>query len=301
MSLTSQRKRIFNFFVETLNDNNQGVTFGGNFIFKFWPQQHGGNDFEIISQNEDSLDFESTEVVPVVNIQSIEIPFVEQNQRSDFEQEYYVALRVENRIDEVTNQVVIEFDDTDPKYLAMIETVNSIRSQLTFAFDGFKFTVKAREPQVVETFKYNGNYYTIFSLVLNMTAISVGFYGNEMEVFLASQGGTLAKLDVIEADVISSKNTSVFNEITFDGTDQKTHVNSRAWQGQITVNYRGNAVDNLIFNELMATDTDLIVKPYDLRLRQDGVNYNYIVFITSVNASFKNNSVETLTFQVERV
>ncbi len=299
--MTSQRKRIFNFFVNKLNENNQGVTFGGNFIFKFWPQQHGGNDFEIISQNEESLDFESTEVVPVVNIQSIEIPFVEQNQRSDFEQEYYVALRVENRIDETTNQVVIEFDDTDPKYLAMIETVNSIRSQLTFTFDGFKFTVKAREPQVVETFKYNGNYYTIFSLVLNMTAINAGFYGNEMEFFLAAQGGSLAKLDVIEADVISSKNTSVFNEITFDGTDQKTHVNSRAWQGQITVNYRGTAVDNLIFNELMATNTDLIVKPYDLRLRQNNINYNYVVFITSVNASFKNNSVETLTFQVERV
>lgn len=299
--MTSQRKRIFNFFLEKLNENNQGVTFGGNFIFKFWPQQHGGNDFEIISQSEDSLDFESTEVVPVVNIQSIEIPFVEQNQRSDFEQEYYVALRVDNRIDEVTNQIVIEFDDTDPKYLAMIETVNSIRSQLSFTFDGFKFTVKAREPQVVQTFKYNGNYYTIFSLVLNMTAINAGFYGNEMEFFLAEQGQTLAKLDVIEADVMTGKQTSVFNEITFDGTDQRTHINSRSWQGQITINYRGNAVDNLVFQELMALDTDLIVQPYDLRLRQGGVNYNYVVFITSVNASFRNNSVETLTFQVERV
>jgi hypothetical protein len=299
--MTSQRRRIYNWFVDTLNTNTQNVEFSGNFVFKFWAQQHGKNDFEIISQNEESLDFESREVVPVVNIQSIEIPFVEQNKRSDFEQEYYVALRVENRIDEDTNQVVIEFDDTDPKYVAMIETINTIRNQLTFSYDGFKFTVKAREPQVVETFKYNGNYYTIFSLVLNMTAINAGFYGNEMEFFLASQGGTLAKLDVIEADVMTGKQTSVFNEITFDGTDQKTHVNSRSWQGQITVNYRGNAVDNLIFNELMATDTDLIVKPYDLRLRQNGVNYNYIVFITSVNASFKNNSVETLTFQVERV
>lgn len=299
--MTSQRRRIYNWFVDTLNTNTQNVEFSGNFVFKFWSQQHGKNDFEIISQNEESLDFESREVVPVVNIQSIEIPFVEQNQRSDFEQEYYVALRVENRIDEDTNQVVIEFDDTDPKYVAMIETINNIRNQLTFNYDGFKFTVKAREPQVVETFKYNGNYYTIFSLVLNMSAINAGFYGNEMEFFLAAQGGTLAKLDVVEADVMSGKQTSVFNEITFDGTDQKTHINSRSWQGQITINYRGTTVDNLIFNELMATDTDLIVKPYDLRLRQNGVNYNYVVYVTSVNASFRNNSVETLTFQVERV
>ena len=298
--MTSQRKRIFNWVVDTLNTNTQDVEFSGNFIFKFWGQQHD-RDFEIISQSEDTLDFESRSVVPIVNIQSIEIPFVEQNKRSDFEQEYYVALQVNNRIDEVTNQVVIEFDDTDPKYLAMIETINTIRSQLTFTYDGFKFTVKAREPQVVETFKYNGNYYTIFSLVFNMTAIESGFYGNEMEFFLAAQGQTLAKLDVIEADIMTGKQTSVFNEITFDGTDQRTHINSRSWQGQITINYRGNAVDNLVFQELLALDTDLIVKPYDLRLRQGGVNYNYVVYITSVNANYRNNSVETLTFQVERV
>lgn len=299
--MTSQRKRIYNWFVETLNTNNQNVEFSGNFIFKFWAQQHGEKNFEIISESEETLDFVSREVVPVVNIQSIEIPFVEQNKRSDFEQEYYVALKVNNRIDEATNQVVIEFDDTDPKYVAMIETINTIKNQLTFTFDGFKFTVKAREPQVVDTFKYDGNYYTIFSLVLNMTAIESGFYGNEMEFFIAPQGTSLSKLDVIEADIMSGKQTSVFNEITFEGTDQKTHINSRSWQAQVTINYRGNSVDNLIFNELMSLNTDLIVKPYDFRMRQDGVNYNYVVYITSVNASFRNNSVETLTFQVERV
>ena len=299
--MTSQRKRIFNWFVDTLNQNSQDVEFSGNFIFKFWPEQHGTSEFEIISQNENTLDFESREVVPVVSIQNIEIPFVEKNNRSDFEQEFYVALKVNNRIDEDTNQIVIEFDDTDPKYIALIETINTIRTQLSFPFDGFKFTVKAREPQVVQTFKYNGNYYTIFSLILNMTAISVGFYGNEMEFFLAAQGQSLAQLDVIEADIMVGKNTSVFNEITFDGTDQRTHINSRSWQAQLTINYRGTAVDNLIFNEMLAIDTALIFRPYDLRLQQAGETYNYEVFITSVNANFRNNSVQTLTFQLERV
>jgi hypothetical protein len=299
--MTSQRKRIFNWFVDTLNQNNQNVEFSGNFIFKFWAEQQGTTDFEIISQSQETLDFESREVVPVVSIQNIEIPFVEKNNRSDFEQEFYVALRVDNRIDETTNQIVIEFDDTDPKYIALIETINTIRTQLSFPYDGFKFTVKAREPQVVQTFKYNGNYYTIFSIILNMTAISTGFYGNEMEFFLSEQGGSLAQLDVIEADIMVGKNTSVFNEITFDGTDQKTHVNSRSWQAQMTVNYRGTAVDNLIFNEMLALNTDLIVQPYNFRMRQNNVNYNYLVYITSITAGFRNNSVQTLTFQLERV
>jgi len=153
----------------------------------------------------------------------------------------------------------------------------------------------------VQTFKYNGNYYTIFSIILNMTAISTGFYGNEMEFFLAEQGGTLAKLDVIEADIATGKNTSSFNEVALVASEQKTNINSRSWQAQITVNYRGTAVDNLIFNEMLAFNTDTIVKPYDFRMGQDGVNYNYEVFITSVNANFRNNSVQTLTFQLERV
>jgi hypothetical protein len=299
--MTSQRKRIFNWFIDTLNQNSENVEFSGNFIFKFWAEQHGTSDFEIISQSEETLDFESREVVPVVSIQNIEIPFVEKNKRSDFEQEFYVALKVDNRINEDTNQIVIEFDDDDPKYKALIETTNTIREQLSFPFDGFKFTVKAREPQVVQTFKYNGNYYTIFSIILNMTAISQGFYGNEMEIFLAEQGETLAQLDVIEADIMTGKNTSVFNEIIFDGTEQNTHINSRSWQAQITINFRGTDVDNLIFNELLAINTNTIVKPYELRLRQANVNYDYVVYVTSVNANYRNNSVQTLTFQLERV
>ena len=299
--MTSQRKRIYNWFVEQLNTNTEGVTFGGNFIFKFWPQQQGVADFEIISTSEETLDFEFTELVPVVNIQSIEIPYVEKNQRSDFEQEYYIALQIENRYVEETSQLILEFDDTDPKYQALLETVGNIRSQLSFNYEGFKFTVKAREPQVVQTLKYNGNYYTLFSLVLNMSAINAGFYGNEMEFFIAPLGGTLQALDVIEADVITGKQTAAFNEITFEATDQETKINSRNWQAQVTINYRGTAVDDLIFDELMASSGATIVKPYTFRMRQNETNYDKVVYITSVNANYRNNSVETLTFQVERV
>jgi len=300
--MTSQRKRIYNWFIQELNQNTKGVTFGGNFVFKFWPQAQGGvADFEIISTSENTLDFEFTEVVPVVNIQSIEIPYVEQNNRSDFEQEYYIALQIENRYVEETSQLILEFDDTDPKYEALLETVQNIRSSLTFDFDGFKFTVKAREPQVVQTVKYNGKYYTLFSLVLNMSAIDAGFYGNEMEFYIAPLGDALQRLDVIEADVVIGKQTATFNEIRFEATDQETKVNSRHWQAQITINYRGTSVDNLIFDELMASTGTTIVKPYTFRMRQNETNYDKVVYITSVNGNYRNNSVETLTFQLERV
>ena len=304
--MTSQRKRLFSWLIDTLNQNTKGVTFSGNFVFKFWQQQQGVHDFEIISKNEDTLNFDSEEVVPVVNISSIEIPYVEKNNRSDFEQEYYIALKIENRIDEITNQQILEFDDTDPKYEALLETVTSIRNQLSFNYDGFKFTVKAREPQVVQTFKYNGNYYTVFALTLNMSAVSDGFYGNEMTFYLTDNFSAFTVsdvLDVVEANLIVGKETFISHAIELEPTDQVTQVTGRTFQAQVTVNYRGQEYDPdaLLFNELMAENTSLIDKKYRFRgLQSDGGTFNHDVVITSINASFRNNSVVTITFQVER-
>ena len=303
--MTSQRKRLFNWFTDTLNQNTQGVTFSGNFVFKFWQQQQGVHDFEIISKSEDTLDFESTETVPVVNITSLEIPYVEKNNRSDFEQEYYVALKIENRINGETNQQLLEFDDTDPKYQALLETVDTIRTQLSFDYDGFKFTVKAREPQVVQTFKYNGNYYTVFAITLNMSAVSDGFYGNEMTFYLTDNFNAFTVsdvLDVVEANIIVGKETFISHAIELEPTDQLTQVTGRTFQAQVTVNYRGQDFDPdaLLFNELMAEDTNLISKKYRFRGVQGDTTFNHDVVITSINASFRNNSVETITFQVER-
>ena len=303
--MTSQRKRLFNWFTDTLNQNTQNVNFSGNFVFKFYGQQQGVSDFEIISTNENSLDFESTEIVPVVNISSIEIPYVEKNNRSDFEQEYYVALRIENRIDETTNQMVLEFDDTDPKYQALLETIDTIRNQLSFAYDGFKFTVKAKEPQVVQSFKYNGNYYTLFAITLNMSAISDGFYGNEMTFRLSENLSAFTDddiLDVVEANIIVGKETFQRNNITLQPTDQLTEVASRTFQAQLTVNYRGEDFDpdEILFDELLAENTSLINKVYRFGGVQGNNTFTHNVVITSVNASFRNNSVETISFQVER-
>jgi hypothetical protein len=52
---------------------------------------------------------------------------------------------------------------------------------------------------------------------------------------------------------------------------------------------------------MLAINEGKIVQPYQFRMTQGGVNYNYDVFLTSANITFRNNSLETLTFQLERV
>lgn len=301
-------KRLYNWFVEQLNQNSYNVEFSGNYIFKFWNETRGGvSDFEIVRKTEDALDFEIAEVIPVVDVQTLEIPFVEKNDRSDYEKEFYVALRIEDSIDETTNDLVLEFDDTDPKYLALLETIANIKSQLTFTYDGYKHTVKTKEPQKVQTFKNNGKYYTLFGITMNITSLQTGFFGNEMKFWLkeATQAGynPTDQLDVIEGTIVVAKQSESYNRLANEPVDQTTKINSRNFSVQLTVNYRGDnfAADELLFDELLAQNTTTIKKQYELKLEQSSRQEEKIVVITNINAEFRNNSVETITLQLEKI
>jgi len=139
-----------------------------------------------------------------------------------------------------------------------------------------------------------------------MSAIEYGFYGNEMTFSLAPFNATVDNthiLDVYEADIIVGKNTFTNNDITFTAQEQETNITSRSFQAQITINYRGGnyVPDTLLFSELMSDDNTTIVKPYKFRMSQGGVDYDKNVYVTSINANYRNNSVQQITFQLERV
>lgn len=301
-------KRLYDWFVEKLNENSYGVKFSGNFIFKFWQQSTSGvSDFEILQVNEESLDYDVVELVPVVDVQTIEIPFVEKNERSDYEKEFYVALRIKDSLDPETNELKIEFDPTDEKYLALQETINSIKSQLSFTYDGYRHTVKAKEPQKVQTFKNNGKYYTLFGITMNISTIKSGYFGNEMAFYLYPTTQTTYnetdRLDIVDASIIVAKQTEIFNELNMQPVEQTTKIGSRNFSIQITANYRGSSynADDLLWQELIASNTNTIKKQYKVRIIQDVTNEEKIMVITSMNAEFRNNSVEKITFQLERV
>lgn len=305
---TSANKQLYDLFLEKLNENSFNVEFSGNFVFKFWQQGGGINEFEIIykSPNEEDINYLTKEIVPVVDIQTIEIPFVEKNNRSDFEKELYIAVRIEYDVNEF-NQRVIEFDEENEKFQAILETLNNIRNNLTYNYEGYKYTFKIKEPQKVNVFKYNGNYYQIFALNFNVSRVEKGFFGNEMKFYLAPFGNDEITeehfLDVYEANIIVGKNTFVFNEVTDLPEDQKIKVNSRNWQAQIVVNFRGNEYypDNVLFNELMANNKDNIINTYRFKQIQNNLSYEKIVYVTNLNATFRNNSLEQISFQLERV
>ena len=130
----SKNKRLYDLILTKLNENTQDVVFSGNYMFEF-NQQLAGNgnfNFSVVSRDADALEFSSTDIVPLVDVQSIQIPFVEDNERDDWEREFYVAIEIPATRNAVTNESIIEFDEANPKYQAVLETLEYMVSNLTF-------------------------------------------------------------------------------------------------------------------------------------------------------------------------
>jgi len=306
MTFTPGNKRLYDFFLQQLNANTYGVTFDGNFMFRFWAQGSGTHEFEILykdAENTEDLNYLTKEVVPVVDISHIEIPFVERNIRSDFEKEFYIGIRIEATINEF-NQRILEFKEDNVKYAALLEAIDNMRNTLTYTVDDYKYTVKIKEPRKVNVFKYNGDYYQLLAVNFNITSVKDGFFGNEMKFYLGTtQTQTLSEdylLDNVETNLIIGKLTHVYDPKAANFYEQKTNINSRNWQGQFTINYRGFPGEELVWQELHLLN-DTAVRTYTLRITQNDLDYNLNVVLTNINAIIRNNSIIRLTFTAERV
>jgi hypothetical protein len=304
-------KRTFDLLLAKLNENTQGVTFSGNYVFQFHPNQKQSYNFEVISKSDDYLDFQSVEVVPFVDIQNIEIPFVTKNDRDDMEREFYVAIKIDRAYDSVTNVLEIEFDDTNSQYQAVLETLDTIKNELTFVDGDYKYTFKTKSPEKVNKFKYNNQWYQIFALVFNLTSVKKGYFGNETKLYFGLESDTSFdtttdyQLDVVEYTPTMGKETRP-NSNT-DDIEQKVSINRRTWQCTIVVNFTGNIADLLLQHEVDATTATNNVK-YILQQTKtnldtdtgDTFGFTRDVYVTSANATYQNNTIDQIIIKLER-
>lgn len=303
----SKNKLVFDLIVEKLNENTQGVTFGGNFMFQF-NQPGQQKNFKIYTL--DGLEYKENEIVPVVDVQSIQIPFVENNERNDWEREFYVAIEIQESKTTVTNQTTFEFDYTNVRYQAILETLDNLQSNLTFVDGDYKYSFKVKEPTKVSNFTYNGRYYQVLAITMNLTSIKSGFFGNETKLYFgeltdASFGETADyELDVMEFSEAVAKSTRANTNSNVD--DEAKAATKRTWTPTITVNFNGTKADLLLYKEKSAV-ADLNNK-YQLKVSNNNLNtftsenydYTYTVIVTSIGATYKNNKVDQLTFTLER-
>lgn len=310
MVFQSVDKRVFDVILSRLNTNTQDVTFSGNYVFKFSNEQKTMYNFEVVAKDPDYLDFKVTEVVPLVDIQNIELPFVERNERDDMERELYVAIKIERKYDEA-NILQIEFDDTCAQYQAVLETIASIKDTLTFVEGDYKYSFKTKTPTKVNRFKYNKEWYQIFALTFNLVSIKKGYFGNETKLYFGREDDvsfastTDYQLDFMEFTPTMGKETRP-DSLTTDG-EQKVAINRRNWTATIVVNFLGTTADLLLQREVDATVTDNNVK-YVLRQVKTNLEtdtgevfgFDRDVFVTSATATYQNNAVDQITFRIER-
>lgn len=296
-SVLSASSLTYKWFLERLNDNPYGVKFEGNVRFNFWPQNELIQEFEIISKVPGELDFKKTEVVPVTNTNDIEVNFNEKNNRVDLEKEVYIALKIEHFKNPETKQLVIEFDEEDKRFKALMEAIRSVRANLTYDYEGKRISAKIKEPVAVQTMKHSGSYYTVFAVSMNMTLLDDGKFGNEISVQMTG-GGETGHLDIYE--MIEAIGSDTSRRGPLDGSrTQKTRTNTYNWQGEITVNYRPTVgIDGVLFDHIglrtIQPEYTIIIDDNDGRPPRV-LNVN----LTAGSKLYRPNKVIQLQFMVE--
>lgn len=317
----SKNKRIYDLILKLLNENTQTdengnpIVFDGNYMFKFNETSQYDHNFEIVSKDDDSLEFSSTEIVPFVDVQSIQVPYVELNKRDDYEREFYVAIKMPRTQHPVTGENVFEFSESNPQYQAVLETIENMGENLTFVStdangDDWKNSFKVKEPTKVGVFIYNGIDYQILAMTFNLTTLQKGFFGNETKVYLGLASDEDFDetddyiLDKAELNEITTKTTRPTSNV--DDTDETKTADKRLYEANVTCNFNGNIADMLIYKE-KACLSDLNTK-YQLKITNKSLNtlagenldYTIDCLISNVNITYKNNMVDQLTFKIER-
>lgn len=306
----SKNKRLFDLILNKLNDNTQDVVFSGNYMFEFNQQLSGGTNFSIVSRDSNALDFTTTPVVPLVDVQSIQVPFVEKNKRDDWEREFYVAIEIPATRNDVTSEMIIEFDESNAQYQAILETLETLSDDLTFIDGDYKYTFKVKEPTKVNVMTYNGKYYQILAMTFNLTSLQSGFFGNETKLYFGeADDGSFGEtapyaLDFVEFNEVVGKTVRATSNI--NSTEETYQVDKRIWESTITVNFNGNLADMLIYKEkAVISDIDIT---YQIKITNENLNtlvsedldYTIDVLVSNVNITYKNNVVDQLTFKLER-
>ncbi len=305
--ISSVAHKIFDFILDNLNTNTQGITFDGNFTFRFWQQPSGKiQDFHITRTVDNQLEYDAKKIVPFVDVSNVEIPYNEKNRRQDWEVEYYIPILIDEKYNE-RKELVIDFDYQDPTYQALMETYEDFKTNLTYTTEDLRIGFKVREPQKVSVFKYNAKYYQVFALSINISKIERGRFGNEAKLYLGEvddenfgvSNESDYFLDTADWTLIMSKDEH--NATKTEGLNRKHRVLDRTMEIRATVNYDEDTPANqMLMDELTANTFDGEIetneKEYKLRILQSGsFDKTFNVYVSTGNISFKPTTPETYT------
>jgi len=299
--IQSVSDKVYNYILEKLNDIDNDVHFAGNYGFKFHQNTGGYQTFSFMQFEPDKVDPKEVVFVPFVDRASVEIPFNEQNKRSDMEVEYWFAFKIEEKKD-IYNNTVLDLNTKSKEYQALMQLYTNLKNQTTYTTSDMKLAFKAREPQPVDSFRADGDFYKIVSWTLTISKIEKGMFGNETKLYMGLSNtfeeNDNSMLDYIEFTSIMGKAEQ--NISGYEDKESYFDIEKRTWEFDATINYdEEKPIVEDIYKESMAVGASNNVK-YKIKIKRNNVfEVERVVIITKANTTHINNVPVTVSFSAK--
>jgi hypothetical protein len=230
---------IFNYILTQLNANAVGLTYAGNYIFRFFEEK-----MSVLEAVTGKLVNDEIDITPVSILTKVPIPFVESNKRIDWMLELGFLVRIQGS----------EYDSTTDLDFANIQSVLTTLHGSVVTSGGKRYAFKTQEPNYSGSAFLGKSKYAIITTTLNICEITYGYFGTDSVWAVDS-----ATLDTTNVTITSTRRyyTSAYTDDT--DNDFNTPV-GRALVFEITFNYNG---ETELLKERKGTQT--LAKTYTLK------------------------------------
>ena len=261
-------EKIFNLFISTLNDNEEGLLFKGNFLF-----QVERDSMKIYSPVEGKLIVEQMDYALVSLFSPIETPFNERNKRSDWTLSLNIAVPIEGQ----------EYTVYDKHYQVIKDAVDTLHASV-HTIDGVKHALKITKPKPSNAwFNLNNKKYTILQVDVTFTETLFGYFGQETTWYLDD-----VLLDVISISRGVTKSYDRNNEVFLE-TNTYDDVIGRTMTWILRFNYDDFEA---MLDELDA-ESDLSAT-YTLKKTFNGNEKTWKVYIHNIQEISEINAIDRI-------
>jgi hypothetical protein len=270
-------QKIFDYFIEQLNNNTDGLVYKGNFLFRFETDR-----LSVYEPVEGKLVNEEVKYRPVALTTSEDVPFVENNNRVDWLLEVGMLVPINGDAYDAT---------TDLDY-ANIQSVCRAMNGSSITVEGTKYSVKVSPYPKYRGWTFLGEtaQYAILSVTFNLTETTSGNFTQDWTISVDSK-----VLDYVNASFTTSKRFYTANDKSDDSNDYNKPI-GRSIVLEVTFNYDN---ETQLLAEVMGSSA--LKQEHTVVLTFGETSYTYKMVVESAPMALSPGNVMQLTVRMVEV
>lgn len=270
-------QKIFDYFIEQLNSNTDGLVYKGNFLFRFETDR-----LSVYEPVEGKLVNEEVKYRPVALTTSEDVPFVENNNRVDWLLEVGMLVPINGDAYDAT---------TDLDY-ANIQSVCRAMNGSSITVDGTKYSVKVSPYPKYRGWTFLGEtaQYAILSVTFNLTETTSGNFTQDWSISIDG-----SELDFVNFSPTSNKRFYTANDKSNNTNDYNNPI-GRSFMIEVTFNYNG---ETGLLDEVMSQSA--LTQEHTVVLTFGEVSYTYTMVVESAPMLLVRGGVMQITIRMAEV